>query len=196
MGGRPLQRLHPAHGAAGDAEELVDLQVIDQELLGPHHVGHGDDGKAEAEGPAGRGIGVARAGGAHAAAEHIAADDEVALGIERLAGADHLIPPAGPARDRMLADQELIAGQRMADHDGVGAGGIQPPIGLIGDGEGAEIDAAIERHRPLLAEHHPVAGKRRLRVQEALLQRGHLPSSGGVTALKIQGFTALCRPRR
>ena len=61
IGGRPLQRLHAAHGAAGDAEELVDLQMLDQELLGPHHVGDGDDGKAEAVGPPGGGVDVARA---------------------------------------------------------------------------------------------------------------------------------------
>jgi hypothetical protein len=196
IGRRPLQGLHAPHGAAGDTEELVDLQMLDQELLGPHHIGDGDDGKTEAVGPSRGGVGVTGPGGAHAAAQHIAADDEIALGIERLAGADHLLPPAGPPGDRILADQELVPGQRMAGQDGIGACRVQLAIGLKGDGEGAEVDAAVQRHGAVFAEHHPVAGERRLRVCQSLLQRGHRPSTRGVTALKIQGFTAFLRPCR
>jgi len=194
IGRRPLQRLHAAHGAAGDAEELVDLQMLDQELLGPHHIGDGDDGEAEAEGPARGGVCVPGPGGPQAAPQHIAADDEIALGVERPAGADHLLPPAGPAGHRILPDQELVAGQRMADQDGVGARRVQLAIGLIGDGKGAEFDAAIQRHAALLAEHHPVAGEGRLRVWQSLLQRGHRPSTRGVTALKIQGSRRFSAP--
>ena len=46
----------------------------------------------------------------------------------------------------------LIAGQRMADQDGVGALGIELAIGLIGDLERREIDAAIEPQRLVGAE--------------------------------------------
>ena len=77
-------------------------------------------GKREAVGPAGRGVGLDRAGGAHAAAEHVGADHEVALGVERPAGADHQLPPAVLAGDRMRLGGELVAGQRMADQDRVG----------------------------------------------------------------------------
>ncbi len=82
------------------------------------------------------------------------------LGIERLARAHHLFPPAGLAGDGMLAGQELVAGQRMAGEDGVGTRGVQLAIGLIGDGERAEIDAAIQRHLALLAEYRPESRQR------------------------------------
>ena len=46
----------------------------------------------------------------------------------------------------------LIAGQRMADQNGVGAVGIEFAIGLVGDLERREIDAAIEPQRLVGAE--------------------------------------------
>ena len=80
------------------------------------------------------------------------ADDEVAVGVERPAGTDHGFPPAGLAGDRMHIVDMLIAGQRMADQDGVGAIRIQFAIGLIGDLERRQIDAAIELQRLVDAE--------------------------------------------
>jgi hypothetical protein len=46
-GARPFQHLHPAHRAAGHAEQLVDAQVVDQLDLRPHHVADGDDGEVQ-----------------------------------------------------------------------------------------------------------------------------------------------------
>ncbi|MGY3470869.1 hypothetical protein ACVW0I_007740 [Bradyrhizobium sp. LM6.11] len=46
----------------------------------------------------------------------------------------------------------LVAGQRMAEQNSVGAIGIEHAIGLIGDLERAEIDTAIEPQRLLRAE--------------------------------------------
>ena len=80
------------------------------------------------------------------------ADDEVAVGVERPAGADHGLPPAGLAGDRVHIGDMLVAGQRMADQDGVGAVGIELAIGLVGDLERREIDAAIELQRLVDAE--------------------------------------------
>ena len=96
--------------------------MIEQHRLGAHHVAHGDDRKIEAPGHAGRRIGRGRPGTAHAAADHIGADDEIALGIDRPAGPDHGLPPAGLAGDRMIVDDMLVAGQRMADQHRVAAG--------------------------------------------------------------------------
>ena len=39
---RPFERLHAAHGAAGDRQQSRDAQMVDQQLLQPHHVGDGD----------------------------------------------------------------------------------------------------------------------------------------------------------
>src|SRR3546814_6877050 len=47
---RPLQHLHAAHRAADDAEQLVDAEPVDQQLLRAHHVGDGDYRKVERPG--------------------------------------------------------------------------------------------------------------------------------------------------
>ncbi len=72
------------------------------------------------------------------------ADDEITLGVDRPAGSDHRFPPAGLAGNRMDIGDVLIAGQRMADQDGVRALGIERTIGLVGDLERREIDARVE----------------------------------------------------
>ena len=125
---------------------------IDQHGLRAHHVGNGDDREIQSPQLAGRGIGRGRPGRAHAAADHVGADDEVAVGVERPARADHGLPPAGLAGHRVHVVDMLVAGQRMADQDGVGAIGVELAIGLVGDLERREIDAAIELQRLIDAE--------------------------------------------
>ena len=78
-------------------------------------------GRSSAVGLAGRRVGRGRTGRAHAAAEDVGADDEEAVGVDRLAGADHQLPPAGLAGDRIDVGDMLVAGQRMADQHGVGS---------------------------------------------------------------------------
>jgi hypothetical protein len=170
---RPGQHLHAAHRAADDAEQLRNAEMVDQQCLGPHHVGDGDHREAQAPGPAGAGLRVARPGGAHAAAEHVAADHEIAAGVERQAVAHHALPPARLAGHRMALGDELVAGQGMADQDGVGTLVVEPAIGLPGDGEGPERDAAIERQRRRHAEGGAMAGKVAGRAGAVSLQRGH-----------------------
>ena len=109
-------------------------------------------GKSSPHGLAGGRIGRGRTGRAHAAADHVRTDDEVSVGIERPAGTDHDFPPAGLAGQRMQIGDMLIERQRVADQDGVGAIGVQFAIGLIGDLERREIDAAIELQRLIDAE--------------------------------------------
>ena len=69
-----------------------------------------------------------------------------------LAGPDQRRPPAGLAGDRVRVGDVLVAGQRMADQDRVAALGVERAIGLVGDRERAEIDAAIEPQRLLAPE--------------------------------------------
>ena len=53
----------------------------------------------------------------------------------------------------------LIAGQRMADQDGVGFGGIKLAIGLVGDLEWREVSAAIKPQRLIAGEHRDPRGR-------------------------------------
>ncbi len=89
---------------------------------------------------------AARAGGAHAAAQHVGADDEVAVGVDWPAGPDHHVPPAILAGDRMGLGDILIAGQRMADQHGVGARRIQRAVGAIRHRHPRQPRAAVQRH--------------------------------------------------
>ena len=164
----PLQHLHAAHRAADHGQQPVNAQMLDQPLLGPHHVADGDQREVGAPGLAGLGIDLGRAGGAHAAAQHIGADDKEAVGVYRLAGSDHADPPAGLAGHRMVRCHELVAGQGMADQDRVALGRIQGAIGHIGDGERRQGLAAVQRQRRIKGHGQPGIGGRVLdRVREA-----------------------------
>ena len=58
---RPLQHLHAAHRAAGDREQRVDAELVEQHRLRAHHVADGDD--RETPGPtACRSCGLIEAG--------------------------------------------------------------------------------------------------------------------------------------
>ena len=96
--GRPLQHLHAAHRAADHREQLLDAQRVEQHGLGADHVADGDHRELQAVGLAGGRIGRRRAGGAAAAAEHVGADDEEAVGVERPAGPDQPGPTSRACR--------------------------------------------------------------------------------------------------
>src|SRR5262249_43835028 len=115
--------------------------------------------------------------------DHVGADDEVLIGVERQARANHSVPPAGLARDRMRVEDMLVAGQRVADEDGIGAVRIELAIGLVGNLQRREIDAAIELERLVHAELYDL-GRGMIGLVQAIvdldrrayhrLQLGHL----------------------
>ena len=117
--------------------------MVDEQGLRADHVADRHHWHAEPKELACRRIGGSRSRGAQAAAEHIRADDEIAVGVDRLARTDHDFPPAGLARQWMGIGDMLVAGQRMADQNSVGFVGIERAIGLIGDGKWCEGDACI-----------------------------------------------------
>ena len=69
--------------------------MIDQVFLEIDHVADGDHGEGKAIGLVGLGVDAAGAGGAHASAEGVGADDEVAVGVDGFFGSDHEVPPSG-----------------------------------------------------------------------------------------------------
>jgi hypothetical protein len=116
------------------AEQRLDAEMVEQHRLRAHHVADGDHRQVEAVGRAGRRIGRGRAGRAHAAADDVGADDEVAVGVDRLAGADHrLHQPGLPVTGWTLATcwSPVSAWQtRMALERGLA---LSVAVGLVGD---------------------------------------------------------------
>ncbi len=148
----PLQHLHAAHRAAGDAKQLVDAQPVDQHGLGAHHVADRHQRQVEAVGLSGYRIDRRRPRRAHAAADHVRADDEIAVGVDRPPGTDHGFPPAGLAGQRMTIGDMLVAGERMTDEHGVRFRRVERPIGLVGDRQRRERHARIHQERLTVSE--------------------------------------------
>src|SRR5690606_9808957 len=114
--------------------------------LRQNHVATGDDRKPHRIGLAVRRA-ARRPGRAHAAADHVRADHVEAVGVDRLAGAHHAVPPARLARDRVWTGDVLVARQRMKDEDRVGFVRREIAVGLVGDRHPVERLPAVERQR-------------------------------------------------
>ena len=92
----------------------------EQRAVDAHEVADAEEREVEAVGLAGLRVDRRRPGRPAAAAEQVRADDEEALGVDRLAGADQRVPPHRRLR---------VAGQRVADEDRRRA---RVAVGLVG----------------------------------------------------------------
>src|SRR5690606_7948410 len=100
-------------------------------------------GKLQPPGLAGGGVYRSGAAAALAAAQRVHADHEPAIGVDRLARAEHGLPPAGLGILRMAGG--VGAGRKAGeDEDGVVAGGVEPAPGLVGHAAAAQLAAALE----------------------------------------------------
>ena len=107
---RPLQCLHTAQAAADNGRPFLNAEIIGKHGLGLHPIFDGYDGEIRAIFAAGFRIFGQRAGTAVAAAQVVQTDNEKAVGINRFAGADHIVPPAGVFILRtVLAGNVMIA---------------------------------------------------------------------------------------
>jgi hypothetical protein len=150
----PFQHMHSAHGAADDAEQVPDAELLHQHRFGPHHVRDGNDREIEPVGLFRRRICRRRPGGPHAAPYMIGANHVQPVGVDRLSGADHRLPPAGLACHRVLVGHVLIPGQRMCNEHGVGSLRVQLAVCLVGQRERRKRHAAVELERLVRAKCH------------------------------------------
>ena len=82
------------------------------------------------------------------AAEIVHSNHKKLIGINRLAGADHVVPPTDIFRIvRVMARDVVVSGQRMANQDRVGLVGIQLAVSLINQLVTRQHRAAAEDQR-------------------------------------------------
>jgi hypothetical protein len=157
MAQRPRQRLHAAQAAAEHGRQLRDAQPREQPRLRVDPVLDREHRKARAPGVAGGRVDVHRPGRAEARAGVVDADDEEALGIQRLARADQVVPPACAVRPPGVLPGNVVAGvERVAHEYRVAAVSVQGAVGLVDEVVACEHGAALQRQG--LAETHLLRG--------------------------------------
>ena len=150
MAQRPRQRLHAAQAAANHRSQPANAQRIDQARLSIDPVLDRHHRKVGAVGLAGRGMGVHRSGRAKAGAQVVDADDEEAVGVQRLAGAHQVVPPTFSGGCIVVAAGHMVAGvQRVAHQHRVAGVAVQHAIGLVDQRVVRERRAAAQRQRLL-----------------------------------------------
>ena len=143
---RPAQGLHAPEAAAHHGRQLFNAQRIEQTRLGMDPVFHRHHRKIGTVDTPGIGVHMHRAGGAKTRAQVVDANDEKPLGVDRLARANHVVPPALALGLAFVRARHMVRGvQGMANQHRVGALGIQLAISFIGQGVIAHAGPALQR---------------------------------------------------
>ena len=150
---RPAQRLHAPQAAAQHGGQLRDAQAVQQACLRVHPVFHRHHGEVGAPDAARGRIDVHGPGGAEAGAEVVDANDEEAVGVQGLARAHQVVPPAFAARLARVGAGHMVAGvQGVAHQHRVGALGVERAVGLVVQRVVRQDGATLQRQG--LAEVH------------------------------------------
>ena len=141
----------------------------------------GDGRKVHAVGLAGFRAGRKRTGRPVAAAQHVGTDHEELVRVNRLAGANVEIPPAGTPGFRVKAGDMRRARQGVADQDGVVAPGRERPQRLIRHLHLIERETGLDLHsaqRDGLGARH---AQGRLIAGDLLILKIALDDAGGAS---------------
>ena len=150
---RPAQRLHAAQAATHDGGQLLDAQAVEQPGLRIDPVFHRHHRKVGAVGRARLRVGLHRAGRAETRAEVVDADDEEALGVQRLARPDQVVPPAFASGLAGVRARHMVTGvERVAHQHRIALVGIQRAVGFMRQRVVAQHRAAAQPQR--LGEMH------------------------------------------
>ena len=151
---RPLQRALAAHRTADDRGPALDPERVGEQDLDRNLIADRDRRKSGAVRVPGRGIDRRRTGRALAPAEHVRADHEEPVRVDRALRTDKCVPPPGLGVTWLRAAGGMtVAGERVEhEHRVRSIGGERAPR-LVGDGDRPEAAArratrAAARSRP------------------------------------------------
>jgi hypothetical protein len=126
----------------------LHAQMVNELLLGRHHVADGNHGETQPVGSARGRIDGSRTGRAHAAAQDVRTDHEIAVRIDALVRAHHEIPPPRLVVVVRVGSGDMgVPGECVQDQDRIVAGAVQAAVSFIGDGHRTEAGAAFQHHR-------------------------------------------------
>ena len=149
MRGDPLDHLDAAEAAAHESREVRHADLAEERAVDLHRVADREAREGRAVGTSGGGIDGGGTCRPLAAAQHVRADNAVAVRVDSLAGADDGIPPA--AR-RFLAGAATghvrVARQRVADENDIVVRGRFAPARLPSDVNPSEHAAVLEAKAP------------------------------------------------
>ena len=139
----PLKGLEAAIGRADDRNQPVDAEMIEQQPLRADDVADIDVGKSRPVRLAGCGVDACGIGRSVGRAQHVRANRKIAVGIDRLARADQLVPAAFAGRAAGIDDLRA-AGIAVRDQHGIAAIGRQRAERRIADRHLGHHDAALQ----------------------------------------------------
>jgi len=148
IGDAPLHALHGAEAAAHHCGKLRNPQLVGQARLRVDPVFDRHQGEIRAPRAAAGGIERQRAGRAVTAAQIVDADHEEPVGVQRLSGSDHVVPPADVGRVVGVYAGNMVGSiERMAHQHRVRACGVQRAVGLKGQFIAGERAPALQQQR-------------------------------------------------
>jgi len=145
-------------------------QACDERPVHGDEIAHIEQRKVEPPGLARCRVDRTRPGAALTAAEQIGRDDEPAVGVDRLARADHGVPPARVLVSFVPARRVRVAGQGMADVDRIAGVRIERSVRLVGNHHLVQLVAAHQRQRIARIEQRDLF---RLDDAETVITGGH-----------------------
>ncbi len=147
---RPLERLHPSHRPADDRQQALDAEVVEKMGLRAHHVADRHDGERQPVRPPRSRVDRGRPRAAVARSDHVRADDEIFLRVQRAARTDQEVPPPRLLLRRILPRKESrrvgAPGEGVLDQDGVAPLPVELPVRLVGERDGPELPPDVEGH--------------------------------------------------
>ncbi len=155
---RPFEHLHPSQRATDDCRPAIDAKVLPQAAMDSDEVSDAQERKFQPV--AFSRLGIDRAGTRRpvAATEKIGGHDEPPIRVDRLAGADEVVPPARFGISFVETCSVRVTGECMTDVDSVAAFLVELAVGFVGHVDLLQRSTRLRDHRMSSIEHASLEG--------------------------------------